>query len=399
MKILHLVPTYLPAYKIGGPVWSVHNLNKELVKLGHEVTVVTTNTDAGETMKVPVGQAVDMDGVRVIYFPVKFPRSWYFSPAVREFLKKHMTEYDMVHITSVFLYFSHIGAKLAGRFGKPYIVSPRGSLMREPLRMKGALKKRIYIALVEKKVLTGAAALHFTAAAEKEEYEKAGLPQRPSFIVPNALDTVVLDELDPTPAFRKKFRIPEEKKIILFLGRLNWKKGLDTLIPAFAEVVEKEPDAFLLIAGSDDGYKKQAEKLWESSFPNIIEKTRKLDSLRFVGLLLGGDKKAALEESDVFVLPSYSENFGIAVAEAMHLGVPVILTPQVGIAPEVKEAAAGLIVEKDKGLVAQAIVGVLTGKYDGRKMGENGRRLVAERFSLGAIGQAMEAAYRRIIDG
>ena len=388
-------------------------MNKELVNRGHEVTVVTTNMDAGSVMAVPVGEPVIKDGVRIFYFPVRSPRSWYFSPAAREFLKKHMAEYDIVHITSVFLYFSYIGAKVARRIGKPYIISPRGSLMHGPLTLKGALKKRLYIRFIERDVLSGAAALHFTALAEKEEYLKAGLPPRPALLVPNALDTAVIDALDPTPAFRKKFRIPEEKKIILFLGRLNWKKGLDTLIPAFAGVLEREPQAFLLIAGSDDGYKKQAEKLWESvirksdparrsDLQNILDgKARRSDlrpgPIRFVGLLLGGDKKAALEESEVFVLPSYSENFGMAVVEAMYAELPVVITPQVGLAPEVAEAGAGLVVQKDKDLLAQALIDILAGKQNGREMGQNGRRLVSEQFTLEATGQAMEAAYMRLI--
>ncbi len=390
MKILHLVPSYLPAYKIGGPIWSVHNLNKELVKMGHKVTVVTTNTDAGAIMKVPVGQAVDVDGVRVFYFPVRFPRFWYYSPAARSFLKQHMAEYDLIHITSVFLYFSYIGAKLAGKFGKPYIVSPRGSLMREPLKMKSPLKKRLYLAFVEKKALANAAALHFTAAAEKDEYERAGLPLRSSFVVPNALDASVLDKLDPTPVFRKKFRLSDRKKLVLFLSRLNWKKGLDTLVPAFKKVVEKEPETILVLVGSDDdGYKKNVQSL--------INNYKLQDSILFTGMLLGGDKAAAFRDSNVFVLPSYSENFGMAVVEAMYFGLPVIVTKGVGISPEIEEAGAGLVINKNEDELAAAILKILKDPDLARKLGAAGKNLVQKEFAMPAVADKFIEVYTELI--
>ena len=180
MKILHLIPTYLPARKASGPIYPTHCLNKWLVKKGIDVTVYTTNLDERETMGVPVGEPVFIDGVRVFYFKSSFFKKWFCSRQFAVALKKNLPDFDLVHITSVFLAFSFFGACFAKKFKKPYIISPHGSLMKEPLNMKSRLKKMIYLKLAEKRNLTGAAAIHFTVEAEKAEYLESGLPLKKS---------------------------------------------------------------------------------------------------------------------------------------------------------------------------------------------------------------------------
>jgi hypothetical protein len=118
MKILHIVPTYVPAYRYGGPIESVHALNKALVAAGDEVTVLTTNVNGAEDLDVPLGRAVDMDGVKIFYFPTRFPRAWYYSPAMRDAAEKMAPDFDVIHETSVFLYQSFLARRLAQKFKK-----------------------------------------------------------------------------------------------------------------------------------------------------------------------------------------------------------------------------------------------------------------------------------------
>ncbi|MCL4404053.1 glycosyltransferase [Patescibacteria group bacterium] len=388
MKILHLIPSYVPARLASGPINAVHNLNTALVKRGVSVTVYTTDLDGPTRLKVPLNQERLIDGVRVVYFPITF-RFWQYSRNLHHRLAATAADFDAIHITSVFLSISTLGAYYAKKFGRPYLISPHGSLMKYPLS-QSSLKKRLYLALIECRNLKGAV-IHLLAKKERQDFLDLRLPCRGTVVVPNGLNMFVLNALDQTTAFRKRFKIPDNKKIILFIGRLNKIKGLDTLIPAFAEVVEKEPDAFLLIAGSDDGYKKQVESL--------IAHYRLQQNVSFVGFLLGGDKKAAMEASTVFVQPSYTESVSMALIEAMAAGLPVVVTDSVGISSDIEIAAAGLVVPKESHLLAQALIDILTGKQNGREMGQNGRQLVSEQFTLEATGQAMEAAYRRIIDG
>ncbi|MEK9154613.1 MAG: glycosyltransferase [Patescibacteria group bacterium] len=390
MKILHIVPTYLPAYRYGGPIKTVHELNKRLVKNGAEVIVYTTNIDGKGVLDVPLGKEVIIDGVKVYYFPITF-RLWQYSYLLHRILAKNVKNFDLIHITSVFLSASTLGAYYAKKFNKPYIISPRGSLMREPLKRKSSFLKRVYIYLIEKKNLAGAAAIHFTVEIEKDEYLKNNFPFKKAIIIPNGLDAEEFEEKRiPLGFFREKFNIPFDKKNVLFLGRLSWKKGFDTLIPAFSKVIEKEPKTILTIAGGDDeNYKKEIEKL--------IKKYNIKNQVIFTGMLLGDDKISAYQDSNVFVLPSYAENFGQAVVESMACGLAVVVTKNVGIAPNIEKAAAGLVIEKGEKQLTEAILKILSNPELAKKIGETARQLVKIEFSWPKIANKFIKEYNNLI--
>lgn len=389
MKILHIVPTYLPAYRYGGPIEAVHSLNKWLVKSGAEVTVYTTNVNGPENLDVAVGQPVMIDGVKVIYFPTNFLRSWYYSSAMRRALKETVKNFDLIHISSVFLFASTLGACYAKKFNKPYIISPHGSLMTATLKKK-ALKKKIYINLLEKRNLRGAAAIHFTTELEKREYIAAGLPLREALVLPLGLDTSKFPVDFPRGHFRKKHGISDEKKIILFLSRLSWKKGLDILIPAFADVAKKEDTVLVLAGGDDEGYSKNIKAQ--------ISKFKIEERVIFTGMILEGDKFAAYRDADIFVLPSYAENFAIVVLEAGAMGLPVVVTPGVGLSAAVAESGAGLVVEGTVQKLSEGLLNLLQNPEKASEMGEGGRRMVAEKFSWERIARDFVLEYDAIIN-
>jgi glycosyltransferase involved in cell wall biosynthesis len=371
MKILHIVPSYLPAYRYGGPIRVVHELNKWLARLGVDVTVYTTNVDGPGTLDVPLGKEVLMDGVKVFYFPISFPRAWKNSRELNWALKNNIKNFDLVHITSTFLAASYFGSRIAQKAGVPYLISPRGNFMKDTYHKK-YWKKKIYTELIEMHALRGAAAIHFTAKAEKEEYLAENLPLNRAIVSPNGVDEDSFGSIPAKGVFRKKFGLKKER-LVLFLGRINWKKGFDTLIPAMAAVLKEIPEAVLVIAGVDDeGYGKVVEKM--------AERYGILNKMRFLGMLLGEDKNSALLDSDVFVLPSYSENFGNAVVESMYFGLPVILTPGVAISPEIAEAGAGLVVPKENDKLAEALKLLLFNPEIRQKLAENGKKLVKTNF-------------------
>ncbi|KKU14663.1 hypothetical protein A3I34_01345 [Candidatus Jorgensenbacteria bacterium RIFCSPLOWO2_02_FULL_45_12] len=398
MKILHIIPSYLPAVVASGPILPTHFLNEELVKMGHSVAVCATNLDGGKVLDVPLKNPVLIDGVKVNYFPSKFLKRWYFSAEMAAFLREEMNSFDITHITSVFLFQSFIGARYAKRFRKPYIISPHGNFMKEPLEMKSRLRKKIYISLVEKKILAGAAAVHFTAEKEKEEYIAADMPARKAIVIPNSYKAETYTEKKD---IRRKFGIPADKKIIIQIGRIGWKKGFDTLIPAFAEVLFKEPKAALVIAGGDDGgYKKEVL--------NLIEKygLRAGENVFFVGMVLEADKYSLLKESAVFTLPSYSENFGMVVVESLAHGVPVVISTGVGISSRIEKEGAGIVVPKDARALAEAILRVLGNRVLATELSRKGiefvnkyyrPREVAKNFSL--VYEELAAAPRKPENG
>jgi glycosyltransferase involved in cell wall biosynthesis len=410
MKILHLISFYLPAYSTGGPIASVHNLNKYLVQRGARVVVYTTNLGGEKTMDVPLNTAVNLDGVEVWYFPVNsFWKKWEYSPMLRRKLYDTLKDFDVVHIDSIFRATSFWGGYYSQKMNRPYVISPRGGLMREPLQ-KGFfknLKKRFYISLIEKKNLANAAAIHFTCEKERDEYLASSLPLKKAIIIPNGFSpeefnagtsdvpnidvnarTSDVQKLD----FRQRFGISTDKKIILFLARLHPIKGLDTLIPSFAEVLKKEPNAILVLAGPDEkNYKKEIEleiRNWKLEINKDIV---------FAGMLVGEDKISALQESDVFVLPSYSECLPMAVVEAMSFSLPVVITKNVGISPSVEKAGAGIVIDKDEKQLAEAILKILNNSKLAKEMGERGRKLVEAEFSAEKAAERWIEEYSKLL--
>lgn len=388
MKILHIIPSYTPAHFASGPITPTHYLNRELTRLGEDVTVYTTNIDAGKKMDVPLGVEVDIDGVKVFYFNAE--PFWTYSPSMKKAMAENMGKFDLIHITSVFLAASTIGSRYAKKFRKPYIISPHGSFMEEPLK-NNSLKKKIYISILEKNNLASASAIHFVANTEKEDYLKAKLPLNRSIVIPNGLDPKELGDMPEADRFRKKFNIPHDKKVILFLARLNPIKGLDTLIPAFANAAAKDPSALLVLAGyNQDNYGSVVKK--------IADENKIADKIIFTGPLSGKDKFAAILESDVFVLPSYSEACSMALIEAMHFGLPPIITEGVGFSNRIKESGAGMVVPKNVVSLTSAMSALLEDENIRNDIGCKAVVFARNNFLTEKVAQEFMHEYGLLID-
>ena len=185
---------------------------------------------------------------------------------------------------------------------------------------------------------------------------------------------------------------------------------MDTLIPAFAEVVKKEPNAVLVLAGPDNDYQGEVLKFINGinirtsdvhKLRPLILRTSDVQNIKdanviFTGMLLGNDKIAAYRESDVFVLPSYSENFGMAVVEAMYFGLPVVITKGVGISPSINKVGAGIVIEKNEKQLTEAILKILNNPDLAKKMGENGRKLVEKEFSCDGVAEKWIKEYNNL---
>ena len=188
LKVLHVVPTYLPATRYGGPIHSVHGLCKALANDGNDVSVFTTNVDGPNNSDVLLGQPVDLDGVKVWYFPSKILRRLYWSPELGRALRQQINEFDMVHLHSVFLWPTWAAARCAKKAGIPYIIAPRGMLVRDLIKRKNQWIKNTWIKLIERKNLESAAGIHITAPVEESELLKFGFDLPSVYYVPNGID-------------------------------------------------------------------------------------------------------------------------------------------------------------------------------------------------------------------
>jgi glycosyltransferase involved in cell wall biosynthesis len=385
MRILHVVPTYIPAYRYGGPIYSVHGLCKALADFGHDVHVFTTNVDGDSDSDVPLGQPVDIDGVKVWYFPSKRLRRLYWSPRMKKELEKQIQNFDILHLHSIFLWPTWAAARLAIKIKKPYIIALRGMLVKELIEKKSSVAKNLWIRLIEQHNLEQAAAIHATTANEKKEAEKFGFRLPPVFIVPNGVDIEAIrrQPLHIAPSIEN---IIHKKPYLLFLGRINWKKGLDRLIPALVYA----PDITLVIAGNDEeNYKPEIEALAASH--GVSER------ITFTGPVHGDDKAALLQNATVLVLPSYSENFGNVVIEAMAVGCLVTVTPEVGLADIIKENDAGMVVKGNPEILGMALKEIYKypDKFDW--MRKKGKEMVEQKFALHVITDMMLKIYGKLI--
>ena len=366
--------------RYGGPIYSVHALARALARRGNEVHVYTTNIDGESVSPVPLREPVDIDGVQVWYFSTGFGRRLYRSPAMGRALRANLQDFDVLHLHSVFLWPTTVAARMARHYNVPYILSPRGMLVPDLIRRKSAFAKRLWIALFERRNIAGAAAIHFTSQIEAEDFKAIGLKLNDAVIVPNGIDIVEVE----TQIRHEDEATRRTRPYLLSLGRISWKKRLDCLIRAVAQV----PDIDLVIAGNDD----------EGLQPTLAQLAHQVgiaDRVTFVGPVEGARKWLLFREAQIFVLPSYSENFGIAALEAMAAGCPVIVTPGVGISTAVSEARAGLVTEADPSALANAINALLADADLRKRMGEAGHQAALQSFSWDAIAMQIESVYRR----
>lgn len=378
MKVLHVVASYLPATRYGGTIVSVHGLCRALAARGHDVHVFTTSVDGAADSDVPHGQPVTIDGVKVWYFRSTALRRIYYAPELRDRLRAHVGDFDVVHSHAIYLWPLWMAGRMAARAGVPHVISPRGMLEKELIDRQTALWKSLLIAFVEKPRFESASAIHVTSRRERDEALRFGFNFAPFFEVPNGVD-MPEGVASPSPAIAA---LASQQPFALFLGRINWKKGLDRLIAA----MQRAPSASLVIAGGDDeGYRQRIEAMAQSQ--GVASR------VIFAGEVAGADKHALLDMASVLVLPSYSENFGNVVLEAWAQGRPVIVSPEVGLADTVQACGGGWVASSVEEIGAR-IEAAVTDQSLQARTGERGRAEVRRRFSWDAIAAEMEAVYK-----
>jgi glycosyltransferase involved in cell wall biosynthesis len=305
-------------------------------------------------------------------------------------LARHIGDYDLVHIHALFSYATSAAANLAIKNRVPYLIRPLGALNRWGMENRRRLLKQLSFRFVERRILTNAAAIQYTSRQEKLEAELAGVTTMP-VVIPLGIDTGVFQAGETGARFYRSFPICSGRQIILYLSRLDPKKGLDILLRAFREVHAVYPASLLVMAG--DGRRQFVAGLRKLASELGID-----EHVVWTGFLSGEDKTSAFAAASVFALPSYSENFGIALVEALAAGLPCVLSDQVGIAPDVIEFDAGLVVPCEDAPLASALRNLLADSDLRRRSGENAVRLANARFSIEAMTGSLMKLYTAIVE-
>ncbi|HZZ42808.1 MAG TPA: glycosyltransferase [Tepidisphaeraceae bacterium] len=330
LKVCHFISGLDPIN--GGPAVAMAGLAPAELRAGLDVSVAATWVDhPGHDQAQKMRDA----GVKVhLLGPCTNPMSRH--PELAKWVDDLVAGCDVVHIHALFEEIQHQAARAAWLRKIPYVIRPCGML--DPWSLRQAKwKKKLYMAWRLRRNLNRAAGLHFTAALEADLTKPLHL-KAPSIVEPNGVNLREFQDLPAPGTFREKHPELKGKKIVLFLSRIHPKKGLDLLIPAFARA--NLSDAMFVIAGPDaEGYGPTVQKL--------IADYHLQDRVMVVGPIYGSDRVAALTDADIFALPSYSENFGIAVVEALAAGRPVIISDQINIHAEITAAGVGAVIPLD----------------------------------------------------
>ena len=385
MNVLHVIGGVAPRY--GGPSEAVTGMAKALAARGHRVEIFTTNVDGPGTLDVAVGVPLEVDGFRITHFPVQRPRSYVVSIPLARALARRAAEFDVVHVHSLYLFHSLVTPLVCRTKRIPYVVRPHGTLNPYHRRAHRS-KKAVYEALVERRNLNAAAAIHYTSETERRHAEEAGV-RAPGLVVPLAVDAELYERAHDMPRLLDRHPELGSRELVTFLGRLSAKKGLDLLVDAFARVAAARPNAHLVIAGPDD------EGLGEALAARV-ERLGLRDRVSFVGIVTD-EKPALLQRSRVFVLPSEDENFAVTVVEAMAAATPVVVTEGVAIHDEVRDARAGLVVDRSPEAIAEGVLRVLADEREAAALGAGGRELVRSSFSWNRRGPELEAMYEQAV--
>ncbi|NJL91621.1 MAG: glycosyltransferase [Coleofasciculaceae cyanobacterium SM2_1_6] len=458
MRVLQVIPSISLVY--GGPSQMVLGLSAALATQGVEVTIVTTDANGDQhqpPLQVPLQQLIDQDGYEIIYFRCTPFRRYKFSLALGRWLWQHIQNYDLVHIHALFSPVSTIAASIARHRGIPYILRPLGTL--DPLDLqKKKIFKQIYGWLWERPNLQGAAAIHFTSQQEALTAHRFGAKTH-DLVIPLGVtpppnldlfleqsftgledihgerqedfdrnnfqeddqnhdrspesvgeqvqrhaqsDTQNFSEdfsvnmagvsLVEVPTLETREDLGRGNPLILFLSRIDRKKGLDLLIPVLEDLLAEGWKFHFVLAGANPQDQNYTAQIKQQITNSPLGK-----STIITGFVAGDYKRQLLQQADLLVLPSYYENFGIAVAEAMIVGTPVLISDRVQIWQEVLEAGGGWVCSCDRASLLTQLRAALGDELARQQRGRNAQKYAWQNYRWESIAHRTQQIYRNLI--
>jgi glycosyltransferase involved in cell wall biosynthesis len=387
MRILHVITSVAPRH--GGPTEAVLSMVRALRSEGVDASILCSNDDMGGTLNVPLNQWVDHEGLPCWFIPRVPARQhtlvgFNYAPGFSPWLREHVRDFDFIHVHTVFSHPANVAMGIARNAGIPYAVRPMGHLCRWSMRQRGWIK-RLQLALTTRRNIDGAAFIHTTSSMEAEETAELGFLSR-CLVLPHGLH-LPPEINDAREKLRVELEVPQELPLLVFMSRFHPKKGIELLLEACRELTMNFK---LVLAGAgDDAY--------VATLNERIAGLGLEPHVLWYGFAEGERKWQLLQGADVFVLPSYSENFGIAVLEALACGLPVVISDQVALAESVKEQHLGCVVPTDVVAISAAIHQLLSSPAERMQIGQRARQVAREHFSWPAAARRLITAYEEAI--
>jgi glycosyltransferase involved in cell wall biosynthesis len=393
MRILQVTPTYPPAWSYGGITKMVYEISKELSRRGRYVEVWTSDAlDRHRRVK----ENYDSKSIKVIRFKnlsFALTRTFYdlhITPSIAFFAKNNLHYFDVAHLHGIRTFQSFAVFPFLKRYNTPYVLQAHGLLYK--VNPKEPLHRALYNSynvLFGRILLKNATKVIALNRVEAEEYRRVDVPEEKIAIIPNGIDLSEYANLPPKGSFKKKFNIPEDKKIILYLGRVHKTKGIDFLIRAYAHLINemKCRDTILVIAGPDDGYLNDAKALANS--------LGLYDSVMFTGFISSEDKLKALVDAEVFVTPSFY-GFPMTFLEACAIGTPIVTT-SLGDTLEWIDGNVGYVTQPTPCNLAEAICRIISDSRLRRRFSKNCIEIVKSEFSIEKVVEKLEKVYEEAV--
>jgi glycosyltransferase involved in cell wall biosynthesis len=390
IRVLHVIPSL--ALQTGGP--SVLVIDLALALLGQEVEsrLLTTDALTPAQARRPLSGAAFRDfplgaeSLDIQIHPLRQPYRFAYSPTLYRALDRQVASFDLVHIHSVNLFPQYAAWRMATKHNVPYIVTPHGAL--DPwIRGKRRLLKAANDMLWQRRMLNGSAAIHLTTEDERALIERMHI-RAPQVVVPNGTHVHKFTNHGDGILFRQKWLNGYDGPLVLNHGRLSDKKGLDILVAAMAQLQDARNAQLALVGADDEGI---GDVLRGEARMLGVER-----QLHIIPRLSGKELLNAIAAADVWALPSHSENFGLAVVEAMAAGKPVVTSPHVNMAPDAAKADALMMVPNTKGDVAEAIRSLLDDPQRRRQLGRHAADYV-QRYDWSHVAQEFIELYRSVI--
>lgn len=383
MRVLHVIPSVSKVH--GGPSQALELMEQGLSQAGMSVTTATTDDDGPSRRLDANHRPTEQHGARRHYFRKRLD-FYKVAPSMLPWLWRNVGSFDVVHIHALFSFSSVAAAVVASMRRVPFVVRPLGTLARYGVTTRRPSLKRLSLGLLEAPILRRAAAVHFTSEAEWEEARALNLSLR-GVVVPLAAQA---GGQGNAQILLRDHPLLRGRQIVLFLSRLDPKKNVENLLKAFAAVAAQRNDLALVIAGN--------------GLPDYVRSLKTLarelgiePHMVWLGHVEGAQKDAAFAAADLFVLPSLSENFGIAAVEAMQHGLPCVLGQGVSIAMQVQDVGAGIAVSPDPEAISRALQELLSDGGRRKEMGEKARTFALQEYSTKAMTDRLIELYERIV--
>lgn len=380
MRILYVIPYFSPV--MGGDVYVCSKMAQAMVEMGHKVTIATTDYQIdGEFVKEH-----EKIGASILVFKCLMNSGLFlFSPSIKRWARENLDHYDIIHLHGFRSYQNSIIVNYSIRYHKPYILQAHGQILRVVARQR---QKKLFDRLWGNKILLNATKVFALGNNEADNCLAMGAIKENILIVRNGINPDEYANEPVSGSFRRRHSMGQEKKIVLYLGRLHKQKGVDLLVEAFSLLSQEEREAVLVLAGPDHGTGDEMRRL--------VESLHLSNRVVITGYLSEPEKREALSDATVFVTPSYY-GFPITFAESCHYGVPIITTNRGDVLDWI-DGRVGIVTEDSAASLSRAMKQLIRDDALRERMSKEAERLAEREFNLNVIMKNVNDIYLALME-